>query len=359
MRILFVVQGEGRGHMTQAIAISELLRRHGHQVCAVIAGQNSYRQIPAFFREAIDAPLHTVTSPTFVVKAEKSVRPIHSLLYNLIRLPTYLRELRRLKRRMVSYQPDAIFNFFEPMCGLLACFSKLPAPVIAIAHQFMFLHPAYQFPKGRLLERLATKAFTRFVGTGASQLAALSLYDAADTHRITVLPPLLRPEVFDLTSEDSGFVLVYLLNRGYAQEIIQWHHHSPHRLPVHCFVDLGNESPPEQTHDGVTLHHLDGAKFLSMMAKAQAVVCTAGFESVSEAALFGKPLGLVPVQGHYEQWLNAQDAERAGIAIWLGSFNLDPVVTQAKNGEQSRAFRDWVEQGEQRFLKMLGDFPPA
>ena len=31
MKVLFIVQGEGRGHLTQAITLEEILRRNGHE----------------------------------------------------------------------------------------------------------------------------------------------------------------------------------------------------------------------------------------------------------------------------------------------------------------------------------------
>jgi len=49
------------------------------------------------------------------------------------------------------------------------------------------------------------------------------------------------------------------------------------------------------TTDTLTFHRLDGEKFLRMMGECKYVACTAGFESVSEAAWLGKPLFLVPV----------------------------------------------------------------
>ena len=30
MKVLFIVQGEGRGHLTQAFSMEEILRRNGH-----------------------------------------------------------------------------------------------------------------------------------------------------------------------------------------------------------------------------------------------------------------------------------------------------------------------------------------
>ena len=35
MKFLFIVQGEGRGHFTQAITLEEMLLRNGHEVAEV------------------------------------------------------------------------------------------------------------------------------------------------------------------------------------------------------------------------------------------------------------------------------------------------------------------------------------
>ena len=54
---VFAVQGEGRGHLTQAIAVYEMLTQRGHQVKAVLIGSSSRREIPAFVKERIKAPI--------------------------------------------------------------------------------------------------------------------------------------------------------------------------------------------------------------------------------------------------------------------------------------------------------------
>lgn len=40
MKVLFIVQGEGRGHLTQAITLEEILRRNGHEVVEVLVGKS-------------------------------------------------------------------------------------------------------------------------------------------------------------------------------------------------------------------------------------------------------------------------------------------------------------------------------
>ena len=53
MRVLFVVQGEGRGHLTQAISMEKLLRGNGHEVVEVLVGKSESRRLPGFFIRSI------------------------------------------------------------------------------------------------------------------------------------------------------------------------------------------------------------------------------------------------------------------------------------------------------------------
>ena len=52
MKILFIVQGEGRGHLTQAITLEQMLRRHGHEVVEVLVGESKSRHLPGFFNRS-------------------------------------------------------------------------------------------------------------------------------------------------------------------------------------------------------------------------------------------------------------------------------------------------------------------
>lgn len=44
MKFLFIVQGEGRGHLTQAITLEEMLLRNGHEVVEVLVAR--VRHVP-------------------------------------------------------------------------------------------------------------------------------------------------------------------------------------------------------------------------------------------------------------------------------------------------------------------------
>ncbi len=286
----------------------------------------------------------------FKYKNNRSVSNTATLLGVLAKLPKYFRILRQLDAIVHETQPDVIINFFEPMAAFYALTRRKRPPVVAIGHQFMFQHPGYVRAPQLWRQLLSMKIYARLLGARATKLA-LSLYEKPDlpAKRIIVGPPILRKQLFQLTSNPSGdFVLVYLLNHGYAGQIIAWSEKNP-RTKLHCFYDKPNAPAEFQHSPSLTFHKLDGEKFLTMMAACRHVVCTAGFESVCEAAWLGKPLFLVPVENHVEQQVNAIDAEQFGIGLAEKSFNLDRLAELPASLPVDH-FRQWVDGAPGKFF---------
>ena len=101
MKVLFIVQGEGRGHLTQAITMEELLRRNGHEVVEVLVGKSNSRCLPGFFNRSIQAPVKRFLSPNFLpTPANKRASLARSVAYNLTRLPVYLKSMHYIHRRI-------------------------------------------------------------------------------------------------------------------------------------------------------------------------------------------------------------------------------------------------------------------
>ncbi len=50
-KCIFIVQGEGRGHMSQAMALKEYLEDAGHTIESVFAGNRASDAIPTYFAE--------------------------------------------------------------------------------------------------------------------------------------------------------------------------------------------------------------------------------------------------------------------------------------------------------------------
>ncbi len=298
-------------------------------------------------------PVVQLPTLEFKYKNNRSVSNAATLFGVVKNLPKYRRILRQLDAIVKEAQPDMIINFFEPIAAFYAITRRKRPPMVAIGHQFMFQHESYIHTPKMWKQQLSMRIYTWILGARTSKLA-LSLYEAADlpAKRIIVGPPILRKQLFGLESNPNGdFVLIYLLNHGYATQIIEWSDRNP-QVKLHCFYDKP-EAPPEFQHSpSLTFHRLDGEKFLKMMAECRHVVCTAGFESVSEAAWLGKPLFLVPVENHVEQQVNALDAQQFGIGIAETTFNLDR-LRELPDRLPTEKFRRWVASAPQKLFAVI------
>lgn len=353
MKIMLTILGEGRGHMTQAMAVKEMVEKAGHQVTGVVLGLGAHRVVPAFFATAMNMPITKIPTLDFSYKDSRKVN-LPATLANMVRkIPAYWRGLRSLKTVVRETRPDLIINFFEPLTGIYALTCRNRPPVVAVAHQFMCGHPDYVRAPGLRLQQLGMKWFVQLVGAASTQVA-LSLYEAPNLpgKNLIVCPPILRRHLFELQPDPEGnFVLAYLLNHGYAGQIIEWHKKNPQTV-LHCFYDKPG-APAEFQHDAtLTFHRLDGEKFLRLMAKCKFVACTAGFESLCEAAYLGKPLFLVPVENHVEQQINAIDAFRIGLGVADKSFNLDR-LTELPDRLDSTGYRAWFNRADSILLETL------
>lgn len=148
MRFLFIVQGEGRGHLTQAITLESILRRSGHEVVEVLVGKSESRRLPGFFNRSIQAPIKQFVSPNFLpTHNNKRVNLTRSVLYNLMKLPTYAESIRFIYRRICETKADMVINFYELLTGLTYFFYRPSVPHICIGHQYLFLHKDFKLPQ--------------------------------------------------------------------------------------------------------------------------------------------------------------------------------------------------------------------
>ena len=348
-RVLFVIQGEGRGHMTQAIAMKRILEQNGFAVSAAMIGSSSQREIPGFVREQLGVPITRFRSPNFERDPQnKGLRIGATIWKNLFLAPLFLGNLRIINRTIRRHEPALIINFYEPLLGMHHLLHRKRARVVCLAHQYLTLIPCFEKPDGHRINRAALHAFTRITAFRADLMLGLSFYpfEADHEHRVRIVPPLLRREVRELPTTRGDYLLVYLLNEGYKSEIVNWHNRHP-ETEIHCFTDDRTIKDEQRVDATLTFHQLSGEKFLRMMAGARALVSTAGFESICEGMYMGKPALMVPVVNHYEQFLNSRDAFKAGAGVYASHFDIDKLMELVEKGYRPpESFREWVDRAE-------------
>jgi len=95
-KVLFLIQGEGRGHLSQAIAMQEVIRDSfpEYEIIPHI-GKVSHREIPQF---AVDAFPGLATYKSFEFKYNKAgeLSLFKTVFHSIKNLPIVLRELKRI-----------------------------------------------------------------------------------------------------------------------------------------------------------------------------------------------------------------------------------------------------------------------
>lgn len=349
MRFLFVVQGEGRGHMTQALSLKQILMRNGHELCAVALGKSRSRIVPKFFLERIGVPVITFDSPNFKTDPDRrGISILGTALENLRRLPLFARSIRELHRAVRLYRPEVIVNFFEVLSALYTCFSPSKTRTVCIGHQYLMLHPQFVFPPLSALAKWAMLLFVRLCALGADLRLALSFRNMPDvkSRKLVVVPPLLREELKNLNPVTEDFILVYVLNDGYANDLADRQSRCPD-VKICGFWDRKHAAKVTQVQDNLVFHQLDDVAFLEAMSRCRGLMCTAGFESVCEAMYLGKPVYMMPAGRQMEQQCNALDASFSGAGIWGCDFDLERFMEYLpRHRGNPSAFRDWADSGE-------------
>lgn len=353
MKFLFIVQGEGRGHFTQAITLEDMLLRNGHEVVEVLVGKSSSRTLPGFFNRNIKAPVKRFLSPNFLPTAEnKRFNLKKSLAFNLIRLPEYVRSMCYINERIKETEADMVINFYELLTGLTYSFFRPSVPYVCIGHQYLFLHNDFEFPRKSSMELAMLRFFTKLTSVSAEKRLALSFYEMGedDENRVSVVPPLLRQELDSLEAKAGDYIHGYMLNAGFADSVKTFHEACP-EVPLHFFWDKQDEEEVSKMDDTLSFHQIDDVKFLNYMAGCKAYASTAGFESICEAMYLGKPVIMVPA--HIEQDCNAYDASRAGAGIVSDSFNLEALIDFSASYRPNNSFVSWARKSEQRMVAEL------
>lgn len=353
---LFIIQGEGRGHMMQAIALKQMLEDAGHNVVATLVGNVPGRNIPEFFYRIMDVPIQTFETPHLLKdKEEGAIKPWKSTLKSLANVDTYRKSAGFIAEQIEKYSPDIIINFYEPVCGIYAFLHKPKIPIISIANQYIYDHPAYEFPEEMpTVHKLSLLAYGALTSFGSTKRIALSLtkHDAIVEKDLIVVPPIIRRDVLAATPKRDPYILTYILNKELANEVKEWSNNHKGQ-DIHCFWDNSEQEETYKYNNNLIFHQLDDKKFFRHLIDASSIVTTAGFNAISEAAYLGKPMLVIPVAHHFEQYCNAKEVERLQLGITRETFDLEATTNIEVDKKTTTAFRNWVDTANTHILQEL------
>lgn len=339
--------------------MSQLLRRAGHEVVGVAVGRCKNRVIPQFFIDKINCDVTLFDSPAMSYGNSGRSGSIWGTLLNNIS-PVHMIRWRAstdiIARLIEQSRADVVINFYELLMGVATIIHNIKITVITLAHQYIVNHPHYAHRSNSDMGQNLLRTNNAICRSGASKTLILSLYnlDTVKGSNLYCVPPLLREDIFNLTPQDDGYILGYMLNPNFLDEVVKWKRQNPD-TEIHLFWDKKDAPAIVEHSKGLWLHRIDDVAFLEYMERCSGYITTAGFESICEAMYLGKPTLMIPA--HLEQRINAIDAVGAGAGIMSEKFNVGELCDYIpRHNARTAEFREWVDSASEQFLKHLTAF---
>ena len=315
MKILFGVQTEGNGHITQCIATKQYLRSQGIEVTTAFAAKKK-RGLSKYFTDEFN--VIDYDGFDFVFDNVGRVVIWKTIVKNTFELPRLIVSFIKICVIIQKEKPDAIFNYYEPLVGLTALFFK-NIKYVSFGHQYAMDSVIYPRINGYIVQKLFLSIINKITSIRA-KIVALSYYEFNDTTMI-VSPPILRAESYSISDKKEDFVLVYLMNEDMLPQLISQAKKYPD-INIQCFTKLTKQYDELPN---LKLFNLDGKLFQEKMKVCKSVVCSGGFETSAEAIYQNKPLLMIPMPNHYEQHANCNDAYLNSYAIYSESIDLSKI----------------------------------
>jgi uncharacterized protein (TIGR00661 family) len=295
-KIFYAVSGEGHGHGTRSAAvIAELNKRH------TVIGFSSKKGVTS-----LRGCCQTVYEiPGFSLSRRKNkVSFIKTILTNSRLLMKQYKDILRLRRIVEDEKPDLIISDFEPFM----CRAAGNVPVISIDNQQLLLYGnipvlSSQISNYMLAKNLVRMYYTKVQYSIATYFCKIPL---KANSQVTLVDPIIREEVIELgrivelerkkVKSHHQYIVVYVRSNESAKivEVLRG-------LPYE-FHFFGSDM---KSVDNIISHGKFSHEFLSYVAKADAIICTAGLSLICEALYLKKPVFAIPERKDFEQFMNA------------------------------------------------------
>jgi uncharacterized protein (TIGR00661 family) len=346
MRILYGVVGEGMGHATRSSVILEHLTRQ-HEVHVVVSGRARDYLAQRFEN------VHKIWGLTIQYEGN-SVRKLGTLLENLKgAVKGFPENIRAYFELVDDFKPDVVVSDFESFSKLYAANHMLP--VISVDNM-QIINRARHAPEllaGHEKDFDLTRRIVKAKMPGCFHyLISTFFYPEVRKERTTLLPSILRPEILAAKSEPGEHLLVYQTSTTNSELLGALKHSG---LPCRVYgVRRGIKS--DEVDDNLTFRPFSEAGFIDDLRTARAVVAGGGFTLMSEAVYLHKPMLSLPVQGQFEQTLNALYLEKLGYGrhtTVLDQPTLDAFLAAVPGC--ARALQGYQQDGNRLMLEALDE----
>jgi len=315
MKILYGVTGEGMGHAMRSRVVLEHLVRAGHEIEIMASGRAA-----AFLGKRFEG-VNTIHGLHMILD-ENRVRPGKTLWSNVLKgvmgVPGNIAAYFDL---ISAFQPEVVISDFESWSYYFGRTHRLPILSIDNMQVIHRCELPQDIIEGNHVSFQLTKTFIKAKLPSCDAYFITSFFRPPPRKENTYLfPPILRPEILAARPTAGDHLLIYQSGPNAALQT------ALAATGVECRIYGMRPGFPEEVRER-QLRFLPFSEdgFIADLASARGVIAGGGFTLMGEAVFLHKPMLALPLEGQFEQWLNAKYLEREGYGMFTLTLD-DPDV---------------------------------
>ena len=348
MRILYGVVGEGMGHATRSRVILEHLLSAGHEILVVVSGR-AHRFLKDRFKTQRDIRIEEIHGLRLVIE-DNELDVLASVRENLDGAPGSVRHNIEVYRRVVGdFKAQMVISDFESWAYVFARLHDIP--VVSIDNMQVLNRCQHDDDvtedesRDFRLAKLAVKAKL----PGAYHYLVTSFFfPPVRKKKTTLVPPILRPEILRAVRGRGEHILVYQ-TASTNHALIPQLKKMPYQFRVYGMERDGDEG-------NVSHRPFSETGFIHDLATARGVIAGWGYSLLGEAVHLQVQVLSVPIEGQFEQTLNARYIEKLGYGQAATSLDADRVEDFIANLEgYAHALESYVPRGNEMLFACVDE----
>lgn len=313
-RVIYGVQGEGRGHSSRSRLVIEHLLAAGHHV-RIFTSNKGLDYLSQYFEHVTP-----ILGLGFVFDGPK-LDLLHTVQKNIQDGSGEAgRTIGTLARCVREFKPQVAITDFEPFVPYV---HSLGVPFLSINHQHVLTHYKLEFPYGWRADYRAARAVTDNMYRRAKRYFVTSFFfppvKKTYRRRAVLVGPILRREVLEQQTSSAGPIVLYATTAG-ARGVLDLA-----RETQETYLAYGFGDPPGQQ-GNITFRPPSTDGFLRDVAAAKAVITNGGYTLMSEALYLRTPIYSIPIDHQFEQMLNGYYLQKLG----YGLYDLEPTLERLR-----------------------------
>lgn len=315
MRILYGVVGEGMGHAMRSRVILDHLFQRGHQVEIVASGRAAEFLRKRFSEHGWVHRIHGL----HIVVDENRVRKGSTLWSNVLAGSAAIpRQIAAHFELVADFKPELVVSDFESWTYLFAKLHDLP--VLSLDNMQILNRCLIdeQVIDGYRREFELSKAFVKGKLPFCDHYLVTTFFrPPIRKERTTLFPPILRPEILAARATTGDHLLVYQSADGNDTLV-----DTLQRTGLPCRIyGMRRGLTEDQVEGNVVFKPFSEGGFIDDLASARGVIAGGGFTLMGEAVYLHKPMLAVPIEGQFEQILNARYLQQLGFGRFAASLD--------------------------------------